>query len=282
MFFPPYSIAPVDFSQVIDSIRMPQSRQMAPLVLAISPCRSGSTVLLRVFGASGTPAYFQPLKNSLRWAMQGQPWQWDFPVGNVPVFIKETLGPYTLLEANFNPFDVLQALKYPLENLRILFIGRDPLDTWGSWHQNWGQKTNVEILIAAYKQTESIRQQVKAIGLPAVHFVYEAVRDFGAETAIRGLFEQLNFPFSSIAISGWKNLPAYGAPGSNIYCDLEPEPFVVPNIHERVEQADSLTYYPVSNPLENCKPEDIEQIRANQLSELYAVWQDLSYSYLAK
>ncbi len=281
MLLPPYLIAQVDPARVVESIHMPDG-QATPLILAVSPCRSGSTVMLRVFGASGIPAHFQPLKNTLRWAMQGEPWRWDVPEGNTPVFIKETLGPYTLLEATFDPFELLRAVKYPLEKLRVVIIGRDPLYAWASWYQNWGAKTNVEIMIAAFRQVEAIRQEVQEAGLSAVHFVYEAVRDFGPEAAIRGLFGQLGLPYSELAIKGWGDLPAYGTPGSNIICDLEPPPFVVPHIHDRVEQAEELVFYAGSDPLKVCMPEDLEKIRASGVSNLFDAWRDACYSYLKK
>ena len=64
-------------------------------------------MLLRVFGAAGIQAHYQELKNIFRWRMQAEEFSWDFPNRNGIVYLKETLGPYTLAEARFNPLDVL-------------------------------------------------------------------------------------------------------------------------------------------------------------------------------
>ncbi len=59
------------------------------LVFMISVCRSGSTALLRLFGASGVPAGNQPLKATLRHHLVGQRYRWPWPRG-VLVPVRET------------------------------------------------------------------------------------------------------------------------------------------------------------------------------------------------
>jgi len=275
-----YHLAPVNFSQVFQRIRIPNRETVAPLILCISPCRSGSTVLLRVFGASGLPSYYQPWKNVLRWAMQGGECFWDFPPGETPIFVKETIGPYTQIETEFNPFDLVQAVGYPVEKLRLMLVARDPLQTWSSWHSLWGKKTNLEIFIAAFERAEAIRQQIKAAGLPLVHFVYESVRDFGAEAAIRNMFSQLGLPFTSRAVTGWFDLPPFGKNGSNIFYPQEPEAFQVENIHERVETADGLEYFARSEPLPGINPDLAAWLRASPVQGWYESWRDENYSSL--
>lgn len=276
-----YHLAPVDFPQVFKRIQMQDAETVAPLILCISPCRSGSTVLLRVFGASGIPSYYQPWKNVLRWAMQGAERFWDFPIGPTPVFVKETIGPYTRIETAFNPFDVVQAIGYPLEKLRLMLVARDPLQTWSSWHSLWGEKTNLEIFLAAFKQVEVIRQQIKAAGLPLVHFIYESVRDYGAEAAISNMFSQLGIPFTRQAVTGWFDLPPFGREGSNVFYPQEPEAFSVENIHEKVETADGLEYFARAEPLPGITPELAAWLRASPVQGWYESWRDENYTSLS-
>lgn len=259
---------------------MQDAETVAPLILCISPCRSGSTVLLRVFGASGIPSYYQPWKNVLRWAMQGEEQFWDFPSGATPIFVKETIGPYTRVETQFNPFEVIQAIGYPVEKLRLMLVARDPLQTWSSWQSLWGEKTSLEIFLAAFERVETIRQQIKAAGLPLVHFVYESVRDYGAEAAIRNMFSQLGLPFTSLAVTGWFGLPPFGQNGSNIFYPQEPQAFWVENIHERVETADGLEYFARSEPLPGLTPELADSLRAGPLQAWYQAWRDENYASL--
>jgi hypothetical protein len=275
-----YQIAPVELSQVFKRIRMQDAETVAPLILCISPCRSGSTVLLRVFGASGIPSYYQPWKNVLRWAMQGGEHFWDFPSGPTPIFIKETIGPYTRIETEFNPFDLVQAVGYPVEKLRLMLVARDPLQTWASWQSLWGKKTRFELFLAAFERVESIRQQIKAAGLPLVHFIYESVRDYGAETAIRNMFMQLGLPFISQAVRGWFDLPPFGREGSNIFYPQEPEAFWVENIHEKVETADGLEYFARPEPLPGITPELVARLRASPIQDWYEAWRAENYAHL--
>lgn len=277
---PRYHISPVDLQQVLQSVKISDPAKVAPLILCISPCRSGSTILLRVFGASGLPAYYQPWKNILRWAMQGLPWRWDFPESDQPIFIKETLGPYTQIEATFNPFEVIHTCGYPLEKLRLLFVGRDPRQTWSSWHTTWGEKTDIQTFISAYQQADLIRRQILAAGLPLVHFVYESIRDFGAETAIKSLFKQLGLKFTSHTIARWDELPPFGAPGSNIFFPEEPPAFFLPTLHGRAENADRLAYAFKPEPIPGCTPEVLAIIKENRLDNLFAGWQANNYVYL--
>lgn len=275
-----YQVAQVDFLQVFNRIQIRDVNTVAPLILCISPCRSGSTVLLRVFGASGIPSYYQPWKNVLRWAMQGGERVWSFPTSETPIFVKETIGPYTQIETEFNPFEVVRAIGYPLEKLRLMLVARDPLQTWSSWQSLWGAKTNFQIFLAAFERVEAIRQQIRAAGLPLVYFVYESVRDYGAEAAIRNMFSQLGLPFTSQAVRGWFDLPPFGKDGSNIFYPQEPEVFSVENIHEKVETADGLEYFARSEPLPGLTPALAGWLRASPVQGWYESWRDENYAHL--
>ena len=89
---------------VVAALQLPRPDDMPHLILSVSPCRSGTTVMLRVLGAMGVESYFQPLKNVLRWRLEGEIRPWRLAAGaNRTVYLNETLGPYTFAEATFNP-----------------------------------------------------------------------------------------------------------------------------------------------------------------------------------
>jgi len=93
-----YQKCDVSLQQLINSIQIDPDK-VSPIILSVSPCRSGSTVLLRVFGSSGIQAHYQPIKNTLRWLVQAQEFQWTLPyIPNQKIFIKETLGPFLNIE----------------------------------------------------------------------------------------------------------------------------------------------------------------------------------------
>jgi len=116
--------------------------------------------------------------------------------------------------------------------------------------------------------------------LPLIHFVYESVRDFGAEAAARDMFTALGLPFTQSAVSGWRGLPAFGMPGSNIFFPEEPPTFFLPDVHRRVENAEHFDYISEPLPLPGCTPEVLAQIEESGILSLYAEWQRLHYSRL--
>jgi hypothetical protein len=235
---------------------------------------------MRAFGASGVPSYFQPLKNVLRWAMQGKAWDWTLPEGHTPVLIKETLGPYTFLEATFNPFEVLKSIGYPLHSLKVMIIGREPANTWHSWRTNFGEKTRLELFTAACRQVEMIRQQAGEAGVPVTCCVYEALRDLGPEKTMQGVFAQLGLPYNHFAIENWDHFPAYGEEGSNIHHDMpEAGVFLIPHINDRVENASELRYYD-SDHKTLCTPEELQAIENSGVEAIYATWRGQTYSQL--
>ena len=128
--------------------------------------------------------------------MQNEETRWDFPQSNQRLYLKETLGPYTKIEALFNPLDVLLRAGYPPKKLRLFIVGREPLQTWASWLSWWQPVTNVDIFINAYLTTEKIRLQAIQDGFEVGSFIYEANRDFGVKTAIQHLLEYLGINFS--------------------------------------------------------------------------------------
>jgi hypothetical protein len=268
----PYHKRSVPLGEVVERIHFPGEGPKPKTLLSISPCRSGTTVLLRVFGAVGVQAHYQELKNIFRWRMQAEEFCWEFPDSSKTLYLKETLGPYTLAEARFNPLEVLLEAGMSSDDLKVFIVGRSPLETWASWAAWWREVTNVDIFLQAYQTTEAIRQQALNQGLLAATFVYDAIRDMGPNTAIQRLFSRLSVPFDSIAIQGWKTLPPFGTSGSNVILPDEPPVFDVPDLHAKVEEANSLSHF--TRNLYHCEifPEECKIICQSDVFDIYERW----------
>ncbi len=248
-------------------------QQVAPVLLAVSPCRSGSTALLRVFGYSGVESHFQPLKNVLRWQMQGEDYTWSVPNGPDLVFLKETLGPFTAEESRFNPLQVLLSAGYPPDRVRLLIFGREPIQTWSSWCAYWSRKTRIEHYITAYHTADLVGKQARSLGIDTTCLVYEALRDHPMETVVRCLMGHLGIPYTPRAIGGWERLPGCGVPGSNIVLPYEPPLFITPKIHDQVKQSSRLEYVhrKIVSPVTE---HDQAMIAGSGLFDIYCSWSD--------
>jgi hypothetical protein len=264
----------VSSKDVTDRIDIVDLERVSRVILSVSPCRSGTTILLRVFGAAGIESHFQQLKNVLRWQLQGADVTWQVPQRpDETVFLKETLGPYTEAEARFNPLEVLLGAGFPPQKLKVFIVGRAPLSTWASWDAWWRGKTSVDKFILAYKTTEQVRRQAHQQGIPVTTFVYEALGNNGSETIVKNVFERLGVPYSPpIAVKGWNKLPPFGAPGSNIVLPDEPPQFITLNIHKRVEKSDKLVYLSRDKSIPDLREDDVSQIIEAGLPEIYEGW----------
>ncbi|MGD8590779.1 MAG: hypothetical protein PVG22_18300 [Chromatiales bacterium] len=256
-------------------------QQVAPVLLAVSPCRSGSTVLLRVFGYSGVESHFQQLKNVLRWQMQGVDFTWSVPNGADLVFLKETLGPFTAEESRFNPLQALLDAGYPADRLRLLVIGREPIQTWASWCAYWSEEASIVNYITAYHTTDLVARQAQGLGMDTSYLVHESLRDHAVETVVRHLLGQLGIPYTPRAIGGWKELPGFGAPGSNIVLPHEPPAFVTPKVHDQAKQASGLEYA-CRKDLSPVTEHDHAMITDSGLFDIYRSWADGSACLLGE
>lgn len=268
----PYQKRAVLLQEVADRIVFLDDVPKPRILLSISPCRSGTTVLLRVFASAGVQAHYQELKNILRWRMQDQEWNWQVPTEPAVIYLKETLGPYSLAEAKFNPLQALLDSGVSPQDITVFIVGRDPLKTWASWTAWWRPVTNLEIFTQAYCTTEEIRLQAQKEGLLAATFVYDAIRDLGAEQAIRALFSKLEVAYHPLAIEGWQDQPQFGRPGSQVILPKEPPVFDVPGLHAQVEKADGLNYHDRNGELCELYPQECAQIQASEVIEIYEGW----------
>ncbi len=267
-----YQKSAVSLTQVAQLIHF-DVHSSASIILSISPCRSGTTILLRVFAASGVQAHFQQVKNILRWLLQGESYSWSIPQHPIErIFLKETLGPFTLIESQFNPLQVLLEAGFPKEKLHIIIIGREPINTWASWYQFWRGKTQVDYFIESYRTTEKIRQQVKQLGISYNYLIYDCFAYLHAEEIFQKIFKQLNISYSPLSIHGWESLPAFAAPDSGIVLPKEPESFITPGIHEPVEQARAFVFRNRVIDISQLHSTDIAAINASGIIEIYQHW----------
>nr|VFK23584.1 MAG: hypothetical protein BECKLPF1236B_GA0070989_13652 [Candidatus Kentron sp. LPFa] len=263
----------VPLQEVIDRIDIGDPDEVSRLILSVSPCRSGTTVMLRVFGASGIESHYQELKNVLRWREQSDSTRCRLPQGRDRiVYFKETIGPYTELEALFNPLEVLLRAGFPPEKLQVLITGRAPLTTWASWVHHWYGKTDVDRFILAYRTTEQVRLQAHRQNLPVTVLVYESIRDNKTETVIGNLFARLGVSFTPMAVKGWRELPLFGSPGSNVVLPDEPPVFFVPYLHTSVEQADRLKFFSKIRSVSYLNRTEVDKIVDAGVPEIYETW----------
>ncbi len=263
----------VSLSEVINNIDIGAVQDVPRVILSVSPCRSATTAFLRVFGAVGIESHYQELKNVLRWLVQNKDFRWQLPRRpNGIIYLKETVGPFTIAEVSFNPLEVLLGAGFPPDKLQIIISGRAPLSTWDSWDQWDGRWTTVDRFIQAYRTVERIRQQVMRLELPMTTFVYEAIRDNDAEMVVEKLFERLAIPYSPRAVRGWSELPPLGTSASNAVFPDEPPTFVVPGVHDRIKSSDGFTYFSRANRIANLAPEEVKQIAAAGLPGIYDLW----------
>ncbi len=260
--------------------------EMAPalvpkIILVVSPCRSGSTILLRVFGASGVESYFQPMKNALRWSLMGNNRPWSIPSNSSSrIMVKETLGPYVDAECLFNPLQVLLDAGFPPEKLHVVILGREPLKTWASWNRYWSDRVPVANMIMAFRTANKILEQAKTLGITSTCLVYDLFKDYSPEIVFKNVFKRLGLEYSPLAIQGWEALPNFGQPGSHIVLADEPERFVTPGIHDKVNSAKQFTYADSDPVLASLKPSDLEAIAQSDLAVIYKSWLEESIADL--
>lgn len=275
-----YQKRDVPIQEIIDRVQVGDPDLLPEILLSISPCRSGTTALLRVFGASGIQSHYQELKNILRWRMQGREISWQIPKNIEILYLKETLGPYTQTEALFNPLEVLLKAGLPDHKLRIFIVGREPLQTWASWFSWWHAVTNVDIFIQAFQTTAQIYQQAVREGFEVGSFVYEAFREYGTSTAIRHLLESLGVTYHPAAIQEWRSLADFGSRASNVVFPNEPPEFEVPNLHASIENANELKYLGRDQDIRQLDPDDVEKIKDSGVQEIYQEWEQDCYQKL--
>lgn len=217
----------------------------APTIyLAVAPCRSGTTAQLRPFAQRGIDAHYQPLKAIERRLMHRD----TSAVFTIPsskekeaILIKETIGPYTQTESQFNPLDALLHAGYPAEKIKLLVEMRDPLNTLASWMENFSHITSRDALTANFitsvQTVSGIYESANTQGIETVPFVYESLRDNKPENALASLLGELGV---SAPVIPEINVNDY------IFFAEEPAMYSPPRLHEKFKEEESLKYFPKS------------------------------------
>ncbi|MEK7177927.1 MAG: hypothetical protein AAB705_03815 [Patescibacteria group bacterium] len=179
------------------------------IVFAIGTARTGTTASLNVFKGSKAqdsegqtydiPVAYQHFKAGLRHAMLG--WKenpnWEFQIPNAPVYyMKDTVGPYTAKESEYNPLKVFEQMGYPMDKIFPVFFYRDPLDSFASWIDKWSsivpRETLFDNFIIAANTLLEIKNEVEVKGIPHATFLYETIRDNTPNEAALSLFKKVN------------------------------------------------------------------------------------------
>jgi len=246
-------------------------------MLMISPCRSGSTVMLRVFGYGGAAAYFQPIKNALRWGHLGENRPWIPPNDGGPVFIKETFGPFHRFETAFDPVQELIISGLAPDRLRLVVLLRDPGMVWVSWRTVWPQSARMELLAQSYRACLSCVATARQSGIPVVQLKYEAsARDPGQ--TLSPLFSEMGLGQAEKALRDWPIRPAFGAAGSGVFLPKEPADYITQGAHDLVIQAAAFGKLP---PRATPTAEELEQIARSSILQNHAAMSALPTEFPA-
>jgi hypothetical protein len=210
----------IKITNIKNFIKKEDKKKSQKIFLSIGPCRSGTTHTLRIFAKYKIKSYHQPIKTILRFLMQNKFFYFTIPSDD-KIYIKETLGPFTNYEANYNPLKILEKSINKKDKIYPIFLIRDPLSTWASWWENLGDKfSEKELLknfISSYKQTFKIRKYaLKKYGNKRVTtFVYEANKF--PKKSYAELFKRLGLKNTIPNVNNLKVYPSLGYPGSNIF-----------------------------------------------------------------
>jgi len=236
------------------------------LLLCVSPCRSGSTAILHVFGAAGISSYYQPLKTMLRWRSVGQEKYWHLPKNESLIYIKETIGPYNHIESSFNPLNMLIEAGVKPSNIKLLILGREPKQAWNSWEYIWGSKTNKNLFVDSYKTVEKIRIEADALKIKSTVLVYEALEKH-RNHIFTELFSFFGLSFNVSILDNWKSKTDANENYSKVIFPQEPDLYYVNNLHGSVESANGISY--IKHQINSESADDSEILKAQ---ELYLKW----------
>jgi len=236
----------VSVESISSRIKIPLVGSLPRILLAVAPCRSGTTVQLRMFSAVGIPSYYQPLKAIMRREAQGMEGDFEIPQEDI-IFIKETLGPYSHAESTFNPLDVLLQAGYPKDKITLIIEMREPLSTLTSWIEaDLSLRENRTALfvnfITAYKTIPQVLRRAQEREIHFVPYLYEVQRDTDPANAAAGLLSSLDLVYSDSAVAGWERLPPFGSAESKIFYPLEPSLYHNDSQHDVAATSHRLSY----------------------------------------
>lgn len=208
------------------------------LYFACGKARVGSTALSNLFGMTGMPSYYQPLKAILRDALVDRPLTpWIVPSAKDEphIFSKETIGPYVLAESLFNPLQLLVEAGYPRHRLHLIMLDREPASSLASWLDKLISRAPADTLLRHYVVAALSASRVAIYaqrqGIPVTHYVYEVSKE--ALASIRVLFDRLGLSssFTESAVTSWREPGDASASNARVIFPSEATIYKVPNLH---------------------------------------------------
>ncbi|WP_027574157.1 sulfotransferase family protein [Bradyrhizobium sp. WSM1743] len=208
------------------------------LYFACGKARVGSTALSNLFGMTGMPSYYQPLKAILRDALVGRPLApWSVPSATEEphIFSKETIGPYVLAESLFNPLQLLIEAGYPRQRLHLIMLDREPASSLASWLEKLISRAPADTLLRHYVvaalSAAHVASYAERQGVPVTHYAYEVSKE--AVSSVRVLFGRLGLSgsFTENAVTSWREPGDVQANNARVIFPSEATIYKVPNLH---------------------------------------------------
>ncbi len=272
-----------------------------PIVFTVGTARVGSTASLNLFRGStvidsndnvnAIPVAYQHFKAGLRHAMLN--WnensEWSFQIPKVPLFyMKDTIGPYTQKESEYNPLKVFEKMGYPKDKLFVNFLYRNPLDVFSSWVDKWGEIIPRDSLltnfIIASNTLKDIHKDIESSGIPYASMVYESIRDNAPLAVADSLFMQINKAYEGsegIRIAAtenttenWERLDREG------WHPDQPRVYELPHVDSRVHQeARTKTSWSYRNKTTDeltkfLHPDEVIKIESEGIFDIYDYFRD--------
>ncbi|PJG53870.1 sulfotransferase family protein [Bradyrhizobium forestalis] len=208
------------------------------LYFACGKARVGSTALSNLFGMTGMPSYYQPLKAILRDALVGRPltpWIVPSATDEPHIFSKETIGPYVLAESLFNPLQLLIEAGYPRHRLHLIMLDREPASSLASWLDKLISRAPADTLLRHYVvaalSAAHVASYAERQGVRVTHYVYEVSKE--AVSSVRVLFDRLDLSssFTENAVTSWREPGDVQANNARVIFPSEATIYKVPNLH---------------------------------------------------
>lgn len=220
------------------SFRHRPAQDFPMLYFACGKARVGSTALSNLFGMTGMPSYYQPLKAILRDALVGHPltpWIVPSAIDEPNIFSKETIGPYVLVESLFNPLQLLVEAGYPLHRMHLIMLDREPASSLASWLDKLTSRQTASTLLQHYVvaalSAVRVASYAKRQGIAVTHYVYEVSKE--ATSSVRVLFDRLGLSgsFTENAVTSWREPGQAQVNNARVIFPSEATIYKVPNLH---------------------------------------------------
>ncbi|MDO8649285.1 MAG: hypothetical protein Q7R81_05900 [Candidatus Peregrinibacteria bacterium] len=177
--------------------------QMLDRLMVVTPCRSGSTMVLRAFRNHplSVPAGFQSVKEGQR--REGKAdygfFEQEVPPGKVLVG-KETIGYGTEEDCTLPVFPNKESIGAS----RQLFVFREPRSTYQSWlENNLVPEGDPRLFITAYRHAYELLCDAKFVRPDAVVMTYETLCEH-PERVLQEICKRIGIPYDA-AMLDWKD-----------------------------------------------------------------------------